>query len=172
MHPIAAKIIGRPAIRNLDIELETIDRKVAKLRQAQEPAQNYAAIIDDAAKAFSDAPTPALCRAWITAEAGRQGAAAVAQRTRDLVIGFRTELLNGIREQIRAAMTEVISGLKEQQAKVNADDAARSTELGELVRSDAVLAVLDKKISQIEDARAWVDQDPDRTVSAIKTVLG
>ena len=172
MHPLIAKLTGRPAVKNLDVELEGIEKKLSRFRQATEPAQNYPETIATAAKAFIDSPTPERCRAWIAAEGLRPGAFEVVQRMRDYIISLRGELLNALPEQIRAAIDELLGGLVEQRTKVVSDDASKSAEYGEEVHSTAVLASLDKKIEQLEQAKGWVDSDPAQAVSAIRTVIG
>ena len=172
MHPLLAKLTGRPSVKNLDVELEGIEKKLSRFRQATEPAQDYPAFIATAAKAFIDSPTPERCKAWIQAEAARQGAFEVVQRMRDYIISLRGELLSDLRPQIRAAIDDLSAGLTEQKQKVLADDAAKSIEYGEEVHSTAVLASLDKKIEQLEQAKGWVDSDPSQSISAIRTVIG
>jgi len=171
-HPLVSRLIGRPAIKNLEIELEAIEKKLAKFRLGGTPAQDYADTVDAAAKAFIDSPTPEKCRAWILAESGRDAAAKVLQSVRDHGLSLRGELLNDLGPQIRTALDELLAGMKEQRGKVVADDEARSLEFGEEVHNVTVLAALDRKISQLEEAKGWVDADPPRAISAFRTVIG
>ena len=171
MHPIAARLVGRPALKNLEVELDGVEKKLARFRQAAEPAQSFGDSIAAVATAFINAPTPERCKAWIAAEAARQGAFEVSQRARDIAAGLQTELLNDLRPQIRAAIDELLVGLAEQRAKVVTDDAAKSAEYGEDVHSTGVLKALDRKVDALEQGKGWVDSDPARSVATMRGVL-
>jgi hypothetical protein len=173
MHPLLAKIIGRPAIANWRTHLKAATHSRDKFRQFEDQANSHEGAVVVAADKFSASPTPANFEVWIAQESRRASLAAIGLSLRQIAENaYVSALSDGGADKLIAATEEAEAVLADREANTRKEDAHRSEELGVPVESTLVFVEIDRMRESLRSARSWANTDLSQAAAALNTVIG
>jgi len=171
MHPLIAAIVGRPALKNLDAALADIEKRLGRILNAATSATNIEVRAAEAREVFLKNPNPETAASWVNVQALKSGGFEVDQEIRQHVQILRGELLADSSAKISAALAEAESGLLAKKQEVEAADHERAERTGEPDVSTAALASLERRLDQTAEGRQFLEADPQRALSLLRTAL-
>jgi hypothetical protein len=172
MHPLLQRLTGKSALKNWSAHLADIAAAQDRIRAACTPATTHAARLAQAIADFDANPSPEKCQAVIDLETQKPGVFFIEQRLRDATAARRLAGLVAGRDKFEAAVAEVRRELERRRVEIQEDDAKRSAETGEEVRSERALALVAQKLESLESALTWFANDPGRACAHLQTVIG
>jgi hypothetical protein len=168
MHPLAAKLLGLSAVKNLETELAAIERRIARFRDAAAAATNEEAATV-ARAGFLKSPTPETAAAWVFAESQKGAAQEVTNQLRDHLLALRQQMLADAAGKIEAAVDEASADCRKTEREIVEEDLQRTQRLGEPVESVGPLSFVRRQLENLETAKGCVSRDPAQALGLLKT---